>query len=136
RMFLSPVFPMRLPILIAMCCLAAPAGSAIASVPVAGGMDAAALRSFFATYCQECHGPEKQKADRRFDELQLPVANADTLIELQDIIDQLNLGEMPPAEATQHPATPDVQEAVAVLTKMVTDGHARLSSTDAQTVLR
>jgi hypothetical protein len=94
------------------------------------------LRSFFATYCKECHGPEKQKGDRRFDELQLPVASADTLIELQDIIDQLNLGEMPPAKAAQHPETQDVHDVVALLTKMVADGHTRLSSTGAQTVLR
>src|SRR5687768_13695854 len=94
------------------------------------------LRTFFATYCKECHGPEKQKGDRRFDELRLPVQSPDTLIELQDIIDQLNLGEMPPAKATKHPDAAAVRDVVALLTQLVADGHARLSSTGAQTVLR
>jgi hypothetical protein len=94
------------------------------------------LGHFFATYCKECHGPEKQKGDRRFDQLQLPVAKADTLIELQDIIDQLNLGEMPPEKAKHHPDAAAVREVVDVLTRLVADGHARLSSTGAQTVLR
>ena len=42
------------------------------------------VRAFFSKYCFECHGPEKQKGERRFDQLQLPVAHTDTLIELQD----------------------------------------------------
>ena len=94
------------------------------------------LRAFFSTYCLECHGPEKQKGDRRFDELQLPAAKPDTLIELQDIIDQLNLGEMPPAEADKHPDASAVRDVVSVLTRLVADGHARLSSTGGQTILR
>ncbi|MSU47997.1 MAG: DUF1592 domain-containing protein [Opitutus sp.] len=94
------------------------------------------IRSFFATYCQECHGSEKQKGDRRFDRLALPIDKADTLIELQDIIDQLNLGEMPPTKAEKHPAGPEVRATVALLTQLVADGHARLASTGGQTVLR
>ena len=94
------------------------------------------LRTFFSTYCKECHGPEKQKGDRRFDQLELPVAKADTLIELQDIIDQLNLGEMPPEKAKQHPETDAVRKVVEHLTKLVAEGHTRLASTGGQTVLR
>ncbi len=94
------------------------------------------LRTFFSSYCQECHGPEKQKGERRFDTLALPAAKADTLFDLQDIIDQLNLGEMPPAKAEKHPAPEQVREIVKVLTRLVADGHARLASTGGQTVLR
>ncbi len=94
------------------------------------------IRTFFGTYCNGCHGPEKQKGDRRLDQLALPVAHADTLVELQDIIDQLNLGEMPPSKAERHPNGPEVREIVARLTQLVADGHARLSSTGGQTVLR
>ena len=104
--------------------------------PVA--LDAAAeakLRNFFATYCQDCHGPEKQKGDRRFDQLALRVEKADTLIELQDVVDQLNLGEMPPAEKKQ-PGTDEVRAVVSVLTQLIGEGHARLASTGGQTVLR
>lgn len=95
----------------------------------------ASVRTFLNTYCLECHGPEKQKGDRRFDELSLPVTKVDTLIELQDILDQLNLGEMPPKKSKQ-PAPAETREAVAWLTGIISDGHARLASTGGRTVLR
>ena len=93
------------------------------------------VRAFFSTYCQKCHGPEKQKGDRRFDQLPLTVVKADTLGDFQDIVDQLNLGEMPPAKEKQ-PAAAEVQKVVAYLTAQVTAGHARLASTGRQAVLR
>ena len=119
--------------LLAVACSAATAAETTPQLDVASETR---LRAFFDTYCKECHGPEKQKGDRRFDQLHLPVARADGLIELQDIIDQLNLGEMPPSKADRHPAVGEVRDIVALLTNLVADGHARLSSTGGQTVLR
>ncbi len=95
-----------------------------------------AIRSFLGTYCAECHGPEKQKGERRFDHLALPIVKADGLIEVQAIIDQLNLGEMPPAEAKKNPAPAEVAAVVAHLTQLVADAHTRLASTGGKTVLR
>lgn len=49
--------------------------------------------------CFDCHGPGKQKADIRFDQLDpdfLKGGDADTW---HDSLDQVNLGEMPPAKA-------------------------------------
>ena len=40
--------------------------------------------AFLITYCNDCHGAEKQKGDRRFDQLALPVAKVDTLIEIKE----------------------------------------------------
>jgi len=113
-------------------------GLAAAAQPLAS-LDPATdktLRNFFGTYCHDCHGPEKQKGERRFDTLALPVAKADTLFDLQDIVDQLNLGEMPPAKAERRPDAAQVREIVTLLTGMVAEGHARLASTGGQTVLR
>ncbi len=55
---------------------------------------------------------------------------------MQDIIDQLNLGTMPPKEAKRRPDAKEVRETVERLTQFVADGRARLSSTGGQTVLR
>ncbi len=96
----------------------------------------ATIKTFLGTYCTECHGAEKQKGDRRFDQLSLPVSNADALFDLQDILDQLNLGEMPPKKAKRHPDAKEVSAIVERLTPLVADGHERLSSTGGQTVLR
>ena len=107
---------------------------------LAPGVSAAELpphptREFFTAYCVKCHGPEKQKADRRFDTLPASVEKPGTLIEFQDIIDQLNLGEMPPAKEKQ-PDAHEVREVIARLTQLVAEGQARLASTGGQTVLR
>ena len=63
---------------------------------LANGLQSADLQLFLKNYCIQCHGPDKQKGDRRFDQLtgnftQLAEAEA-----FQEILDQLNLGEMPP----------------------------------------
>jgi hypothetical protein len=105
------------------------------ALPLAAAEAHTTIRSFLGTWCVECHGPDKQKADRRFDELALPVAKLDTLIELQDIVDQLNLGEMPPKKAKQPPQT-EVRRVVELLSQTIAEGRAQFASTGGSTVLR
>src|SRR5690348_7565267 len=54
------------------------------------------LEPFLAKYCYSCHGAAKQAADRRFDTLDSNLADLDVAANWQDVVDQLNLGEMPP----------------------------------------
>lgn len=57
------------------------------------------VRPILERVCVDCHGPEKQKGDIRIDELDpdfLEGGDADTW---HDSLDQVNLGEMPPAKA-------------------------------------
>jgi hypothetical protein len=96
---------------------------------------AADARAFLQTYCVECHGAEKQKGERRFDRLTLPAGNLEAVIELQDIIDQLNLGEMPPKKSKQ-PTTAERLAVVNELTRAATAGRAQFHSTGGQAVLR
>lgn len=90
---------------------------------------------FLATYCNDCHGAEKQKGDRRFDRLALPVAKTDTLIELKDILDQINLGEMPPKKSKQ-PSSDEQKAFIEHITQELTKGREALASTGGSTVLR
>ena len=53
------------------------------------------------THCLECHGPDKQKNEIRFDTLGTDLTDRRTLEIWQDALDQLNLGEMPPKKAAQ-----------------------------------
>ena len=53
---------------------------------------------FLSTYCIDCHGPETQKSDRRFDGLGGSITDLEQLELWQEIVDQLNLGEMPPED--------------------------------------
>ncbi len=97
--------------------------------------DAEPVHHFLSTYCNDCHGAEKQKGDRRFDQLALPVSKVDTLIELKDILDQINLGDMPPKKAKQ-PSSEEQKAFIEQLTKALTQGREALASTGGSTVLR
>ena len=90
---------------------------------------------FLKNHCQKCHGPDKQKSDRRFDQLVFPVSNDEQLADYQDILDQLNLGEMPP-EDEPRPKPEEIQKVVAWLTGAIADAHSNRQSTGGETVLR
>ena len=92
--------------------------------------------TFLKNYCYDCHGEHEQKGDRRFDQLELPIANQHGIVEIQDIIDQLNLGEMPPPKAKNQPSAAGRAAAIRALTAAVTAARANIKSTGAQTVLR
>jgi len=91
--------------------------------------------AFLSTYCTACHGFSAQMANRRFDQLKLPPADADTVILLRDIIDKMNLGTMPPRAARQPPAGAR-QRFIDSLTRMVAEADAARVSTGGHTVLR
>ena len=56
------------------------------------------VRPVLQSLCFECHGAEKQKGDLRLDTLGADFATAEAW---HDVLDQLNLGEMPPPKAKQ-----------------------------------
>ena len=57
--------------------------------------------AFLQKHCIECHGEEKQKGDRRFDQLTLDFHDLDTAWDWEEILDLMNLGEMPPPDEPQ-----------------------------------
>ncbi|MEM9159286.1 MAG: DUF1592 domain-containing protein [Verrucomicrobiota bacterium] len=93
------------------------------------------LKPFLETYCINCHGEEKQKGDRRFDTLAYPILNDDALIDYQDILDLLNLGEMPPEEKKQ-PSDGERLAAIDWLTGAVEEAYAAQKDSPGETVLR
>ncbi|MFP6865585.1 MAG: DUF1592 domain-containing protein, partial [Roseibacillus sp.] len=93
------------------------------------------LKPFLKKHCYDCHGPEKQKGDYRFDTLATDLTQVDTLETWQNILDQLNLGEMPPKkepQPTQEERLPVVEE----LTDLLSRFYAKQRSTGGRTVLR
>lgn len=95
----------------------------------------ASVQTFLATYCNDCHGPKQQKAERRFDKLLLPATKLDTLIDLKDILDQLHLGEMPPKKSKQ-PSAEEKRQFLDQATLALSLGREALASTGGGTVLR
>ena len=93
------------------------------------------LRPFVKQHCVECHGPDKQKGDIRLDTLGHDLSQPQVLEIWQGILDQLNLGEMPPKKQSR-PELAQVQELVDVLTQSLAEAYAKIRSTGGQTVLR
>ena len=94
-----------------------------------------AVRPLLKTYCADCHGPDEQKGDRRFDVLDGNVRDMNSLADYQDVLDQLNLGEMPPQDAKQ-PTSEQRQRAIEWLTARIQRFHEQRRETGEETVLR
>ena len=92
-------------------------------------------KPFLEIHCHNCHGSEKQKGDLRFDTLENDLTKIENLEIWQGILDQLNLGEMPPRKAPQ-PKQDDVRPIVELLSSELTRAYEQARSTGGQTVLR
>ena len=106
-----------------------------ATHPLQAAAEVAPVQRFLTTYCNDCHGAKKQKGDRRFDELVLPVTKVDTLIALKDILDQIHLGEMPP-EKSKQPSSEEQKAFLDQVNLALTQGREKLASTGGSAVLR
>ena len=102
---------------------------------VASLASAAPLEPFLREYCIKCHGPEKQKGDRRFDSLTAAIKTPDEALLWQEILDQLNQGEMPPHKEKQ-PPKPELLATVDAITASVGEAAQRFKATAPHTVLR
>ncbi len=90
---------------------------------------------FLKQYCFECHGAEKQKGDYRFDTLGTDLSDLETLEIWQGILDQLNLGEMPPKKKPQPPFK-ETAKLIEALTPALQQAYAARKSTAGQAVIR
>ncbi|MEM7697246.1 MAG: DUF1592 domain-containing protein [Verrucomicrobiota bacterium] len=90
---------------------------------------------FLDRYCLDCHDSLSEKGDQNFESLFFPVEDLGGLIETQAIIDQLNLGTMPPRDADQ-PTEAERLAAVASLTDEAVAARERFRDTGGQTTLR
>lgn len=90
---------------------------------------------FLKSHCIKCHGPDKQSGDRRFDNLTNEIRTPDEALLWQEILDQLNLGEMPPKKEKQ-PQKAELLTAVDEITQSLADATQRFKGTGSHTVLR
>ena len=105
--------------------LIASSGQALADLP----------KQFLATYCIDCHGPDTQKSDRRFDGLAASITDLEQLELWQEIVDQLNLSEMPPPKKKQ-PSIDERAKTIDAITQAIATARAELTSQGQHTVMR
>jgi hypothetical protein len=84
------------------------------------------IQPFLDNYCIKCHGPKKQKGQVRFDEAIWEITDNNSAQRWQDILDQLNGGEMPPEDEKQ-PTTAELSKVLDSLTGSVLQARKRLT---------
>jgi len=92
-------------------------------------------KTFLGNYCMDCHTADDASGEREFETLDLGNDHWDTQLRLQEIVDQLTLGAMPPDDADQ-PSTRERLDAITQLTQLLTEMRERTTSTGGQSVLR
>ncbi|MBT5167357.1 MAG: DUF1592 domain-containing protein [Opitutales bacterium] len=76
---------------------------------------------FVSEYCIGCHGEEKQKGDRRLDGMSADVFDESNLMMLEEALDMLNLGDMPPDEKkVKQPSSEETRRMIEWLTERLT----------------
>ena len=90
---------------------------------------------FLRQHCYQCHSATEREADRRFDLLKFPFPDDNALIDFQDVLDQLNLGEMPPPSEKQ-PEAGEVAKVIDWLTAEIEKFQQQREGTGGETVLR
>jgi hypothetical protein len=109
--------------------------TSLASLQAVQDKELEALKPFLNQHCSTCHGPRKQKNDIRVDTLGTNLSDIPTLETWQGILDQLNLGEMPPEDEPQ-PKPQEIEKVVRILSDRLKVAYANQKSTGAQTVIR
>ena len=101
----------------------------------ASALQAELPKTFLKQYCYKCHGPDKQKAKRRFDTLPATIKDFRHQEQWQEMVDQLNLGEMPPEDAKQ-PSQAERLAAVKTMTEDIAGAREKFAGVGRHTTLR
>lgn len=78
-------------------------GSANPSGSSAGAKTVAEMMPLFRQYCGACHGADKAEGGLRLDRLNPDLINGSDHLHWRDVLNRLNLGDMPPDDATPLP---------------------------------
>lgn len=85
------------------------------------------MEPFLNKYCIQCHGPDEQEGQIRFDLTAWDISDNDTAQRWQDVLDQLNGGDMPPFEADEFPTDKELTTVLNSLTRSVNTARKRLT---------
>ena len=94
-----------------------------------------AVSAFINKNCLACHGPDKQKGKLRLDELSLELSNDSIAAHWQDVLDNLNAGDMPPEDEPQ-PSKKELTSFLAELTGKLRDARRKLSDQGREVAMR
>ena len=86
-------------------------------------------------YCADCHGAKTQEGELRLDNLPANFVDRSSADPWGEVLDRINLGEMPPQDAPQPPAS-ELAAVVDWLTREIAAARQRAESTGDRVMLR
>lgn len=86
------------------------------------------IEPFLEKYCISCHSEKKQKGNQRLDNLDYALKDHSSLENWQNILDALNLSEMPPRKADQ-PQDKELMMAIATITEKLSHAYKKDTQT-------
>ncbi|MDA7756921.1 DUF1592 domain-containing protein [Opitutales bacterium] len=93
------------------------------------------IEPFFENYCFDCHDTDTAKADLDLEGLTRSIVDVADAQNWQDILDQLNSGEMPPKKKKQ-PGKEELAKVVGDLTESLQSAQTMLKDSGGQIALR
>ena len=93
------------------------------------------ISSFMNTHCYRCHGADTQEADLSLHDITRAIRDSADALNWQDILDQLNAGEMPPEDEPQ-PSKAEVAKVVGDLTESLQAAQKMLRDSGGAIALR
>jgi hypothetical protein len=93
------------------------------------------VRAFMKKHCVDCHAADQPNEALRFDVIPTTIGDEAVAQRWQDILDTLNLDQMPPKDAPQ-PSQAELSDALETLTADLAEARTRLTDSGGQIVLR
>ena len=93
------------------------------------------IEPFFENHCFDCHDADTAKADLNLEGMTRSIVDIADAQNWQDILDQLNSGEMPPKKKAQ-PSKEELAKVVGDLTESLQSAQAMLKDSGGQIALR
>ncbi|MEN9652379.1 MAG: hypothetical protein RL303_99 [Verrucomicrobiota bacterium] len=116
--------------------LAGIVGLCLPGALAAADLAAAKAQAFLDRYCLNCHDDVERKGDRRLDDLPFQIGTDLAIAERwQEVMHQLQLGEMPPAKKPQ-PTDEERRALLAWIEGQLTEAHAAARSRGGRVVHR
>ena len=102
-----------------------------------GGQTAipATTKQFFSQHCISCHGTDLSEGNLNLQTIQADMSDSETAQKWIEILDRINLGEMPPVDEPRPPAT-ELTAVVDWITNQTRQQYAAISSTGGKVVMR
>ena len=95
------------------------------------------VKAFVGKYCLDCHNTEKEKGDLDLEKLSYVLDDISTAQYWQDVLDVLNLSEMPPEKkGGPHPSKAEMTQMLEDLTNSLVDARKYMADTGGRLVSR